>query len=391
MRFIAYFQKTFKENIREWKVLILALVFGPFFVYMMYAYFGNASIRYMLLTINRDQPVSSGSGRLSAGADLLAQWGEAKYPDGKPIFRVKKMLDPQAGKRELKNRDADLLLIIPEDFSLRLQRYLEKKDRGVPQLTSVGDPGYVRFTMAATLADYITYSFVSRAAKVQLPLQIDFQSVTQGRSLNEFDLYVPALLVLSIIMVLFTAAASLIKEVDKGTLTRLILSKLSTGEFLAAIAANQVWIGTVALGLTYLSALHVGYRSSGSILLFLLVGALSSLAVIAVSLLVAAFMRTIFELLTVGVFPFFVLMFFSECMFPLPRLTLFRLAGHPFYANDVLPTALTVKAFNKILNFQAGLGDVSFEIGGIVIMTTLYFTLGVWLFRRRHIRKNGGI
>jgi ABC-2 type transport system permease protein len=391
MRIIAFFRKTFKENIREWKISILALVFGPFFVYMMHAYFGNASISYTLLTINHDRAVSSASGRLSAGAGLLAQWEKAKYPDGKAIFKIKKILDPQAGKRELKNRDADLLLIIPADFSLRLQQYLGKKDAAVPQLTSVGDHGYARFTMAAAFADFITYSFVSKVAKIQLPLQVDFQSITQGRSLNEFDLYVPALLVLSIIMVLFTAAASLIKEVDKGTITRLVLSKLSTCEFLVAIAVNQVLIGTVALGLTYLSALHVGYRSSGSIPLFLLVGALSSLAVIAISLLVAAFIKTIFELLTVGVFPFFVLMFFSECMFPLPRLTLFRLAGHSFYANDVLPTALTVKAFNKILNFHAGLGDLSFEIGGIVIMSLLYFAVGLWLFRRRHIRRNGGI
>jgi ABC-2 type transport system permease protein len=391
MRSIAYFHKTFKENIREWKISILALVFGPFFVYMMHAYFGSTTISYTMLTINHDRAVSSAAGRLSAGADLLAEWEKAKYPDGKTIFKVKKILDPRTGKRELKNRDADLLLIIPADFSLRLQQYLGKKNTSVPRLTSVGDHGYARFSMAAAFADFITYSFVSKAAKVQLPLQIDFQSITQGRSLNEFDMYVPALLVLSILMVLFTAAASLIKEVDKGTMTRLILSKLSTCEFLAAIAANQVLIGTVALGLTFLSALHVGYRSSGSILLFLLVGALSSLAVVAISFLVAAFIRTIFELLTVGVFPFFVLMFFSECMFPLPRLTLFRLAGHSFYANDVLPTALTVKAFNKILNFQAGIGDLSFEIGGIVVMTMFYFTLGVWLFRRRHIRKNGGI
>jgi ABC-2 type transport system permease protein len=391
MRFSAYFQKTFKENIREWKISILALVFGPFFVYMMYAYFGNATIRYTLLAIDHDRAVSSAAGRLSAGADLLAQWEKAKYPDGKAIFKVKKILDPQAGKKELKNRDADLLLIIPADFSLRLRRYLEKKNAGVPRLTSIGDHGNARFTMAAAFVDFIAYSYVSEAAKVQMPLQIDFQSITQGRSLTEFDLYIPALLVLSIIMVLFTAAASLIKEVDKGTITRLLLSKLSMFEFLSAIAANQVLIGTMALGLTYLSALHVGYRSSGSILLFFLVGALSSLAIVAISFLVAAFIKTIFELLTVGVFPFFVLMFFSECMFPLPRLTVFRLAGHSFYANDVLPTALTVKAFNKILNFQAGLGDLSFEIGGIVIMTMFYFTLGAWLFRRRHIMKHGGM
>lgn len=241
--------------------------------------------------------------------------------------------------------------------------------------------------MASAFADYITYNHMAVAAKTPLPLQIDFQPIVRERSLSDFDLYVPALLVLAIIMVLFTAAASLIKEVDKGTISRLILSRLNIGEFLAAISVNQVLIGTAALALTYLAALHVGYRSSGSVPLFLLVGALSCLAVVAIGTLVAAFMRTIFELLTVGVFPFFVLMFFSECMFPLPRITLFCLAGHSFYANDILPTALTVKAFNKILNFQAGPGDLVFEIGGIAILTGLYFSLGIWLFQRRHVRR----
>lgn len=390
MRVSAYFQKTFKENIREWKISILVLVFGPFFVYMMNAYFGGAAIRYTLLAVNRDRAPAAADDRIHGGDDLVAEWQKACYPDGTPFFEVKVIADPEAGRKELKNRDADLMLVIPADFSRKLRHFLEAKDGDPPRLTSIGDHGHARFIMAAALADFITYTFISRTANLRLPLEIDFQPIAQGRGLNEFDLYVPALLVLSIIMILFTAAASLIKEVDKGTITRLILSKLKTWEWLAAVAVNQVVIGTLALGLTYLAALHVGYRSAGSIPLFLLLGALCSLAVIAISIVVAAFIRTIFELLTVGVFPFFVLMFFSECMFPLPRITLLRLAGHTFYANDVLPTALTAKAFNKILNFQAGLGDLVFEIGGIVIMTLLYFALGVWLFRRRHIVNNGG-
>lgn len=129
MRIMAYLKKTFKENIREWKISILALVFGPFFVYMMYAYFGNATINYTLLTINRDQAVSSSTGRLSAGAGLLAQWEKAKYPDGKAMFKVKKIMDPEAGKRELKNRDADLLLVIPVDFSCACGGTWKKRTR----------------------------------------------------------------------------------------------------------------------------------------------------------------------------------------------------------------------------------------------------------------------
>jgi hypothetical protein len=77
-------------------------------------------------------------------------------------------------------------------------------------------------------------------------------------------------------------------------------------------------------------------------------------------------------------------MFFSECMFPLPKITLGELAGHTLYANDVLPTSLTVRVLNRVLNYGAGLGDIGFELSGILLLTFAYFALGIWLFRRRH-------
>ncbi|RPI74574.1 MAG: ABC transporter permease [Desulfobacteraceae bacterium] len=386
MRFTAYLQKTFKENLREWKITILALLFGPFFVYMMYAYFGTTNPSYTLLVMNQDRAVTFSGSRLNAGDNLLAEWKKAAYPDGKRIFKVQEITDLETAKKELKSRDADLLLIVPSDFSDRLRSFMEKKAGAVPSLINYGDPGHTRYLAAASFADYISFSFISALTRVDLPLNVDFQPISRGHSLNEFDLYVPALLVLAIIMVLFTAAASLIKEVDKGTMARLMLSKLTTLEFIGAISVNQMLIGLAALGLTFLAALHVGYATSGSVFLFLCVGLLSSLSVIAISLLVAAIIKTIFELLTVGVFPFFILMFFSDCMFPLPRIALFSLAGHPFYANDILPTALTVKAFNKILNFNAGFNDLIFELSGILILTAIYFLLGIWFFRYRHMR-----
>ncbi len=387
MRIPAIFLKTFRENIREWKILVLALVFGPFFVYMMYAYFAASTPSYNLLVLDQDQPHVRADGTpFFSGQDLKRRWTEAKYPDGKPIFKTRAVHSLEEGQRLLESRDADLLVVIPPDFSRSIRDYRDKTGAALSSLKNIGDSSSVRFTVAAAFADYISYSAVAEAAELELPAVVEFQGIGSGRSPTDFDLYVPALLVLAVIMVLFTAAASIIKEVDKGTLTRLVMSPLRAFDFLAAVSLNQVLIGTLALALTYLSAVSVGYRSQGSIPLFLLVGALAILSVIAVSVIVAAWMRTIFELLTVGVFPFFILMFFSESMFALPRVTLFRLAGHTLYANDILPTALAVKAFNKILNFNAGPAEVGFEVAGIVVLTAVYFAVGLWLFYRRHLR-----
>ena len=389
-KMLAYLGKTFKENLREWKILILALVFGPFFVYLMYAYFGATSPSYSLLVLNQDRPALTADGReVRAGDELAAEWTKAKYPDGKPVFKVRAAESVEEGKRLLRNRDADLMVVIPKGFSAFIA---EPADQTAPAakrtapIKNVGDESSARFMMAAAFADFVTYSYAAAAKAIDLPAAVEFEGIGAGRSPSDFDLYVPALLVLAIIMVLFTAAASLIKEVDKGTITRLVMSKLNAWEFLGAVGLNQLLIGTAALALTYFSAWSVGYRSNGSILLFLLVGALSTVSVIAISLIVAGWMKTIYELLTVGVFPFFVLMFFSESMFPLPKISFLKLGAHTLYANDILPTALTVKAFNKILNFNAGIADISFELAGITILTALYFAVGLWYFRRRHLR-----
>jgi len=389
MRSLAYFLKTFRENLREWKILIMALVFGPFFIYIMNAYSSTSTPRYTILVINHDSEVQlSGGEKLAAGNLIVNSWQAEKYPDGKSVFSVLAVKDVEAGKKKLQNRDADLLAVIPADFSRRLSDTVSSGSKMLPEIQEYGDPSNVRFMVAASFADYLSISLISRFTKWQLPLNLSIQPISSGRGLSDFDLYVPALLVLALIMVLFTAAASIIKEVDKGTIIRLQLSRISTAEFLGAISVNQVLISTAALALTFLAALHVGYRTSGSIFLFLFVGSLGSLSVIAISLIVAAFLKTIFELLTVGIFPFFILMFFSESMIPLPRLTLFVVFGHTYYVNDLLPTSLAVRAFNKILNFQAGMGDIGFELAGILLLTCLYFAIGVWLFRRRHMRIN---
>jgi ABC-2 type transport system permease protein len=140
------------------------------------------------------------------------------------------------------------------------------------------------------------------------------------------------------------------------------------------------------MGLTYASVVVLGYRSSGSFAAMLVVGILSCVSIMALSLLVAALLRTIFDLMTVGCFPFFILMFFSGGMFPLPSITLFEIGGHPLLVTDVLPTSHSVKALQKILNYGSGLGDIAFEMAAILVLSFLYFAFGYWIFSKRHLR-----
>lgn len=387
MRTLAFLKKTFLENLREWKILVLALAFAPIFVYLMYAYFGATAPAYRVLLISLDGPSRTDAPPvIDAAAGLERAWRALRHPDGRPVFVVTRTDDAEAAMISLRNRDADLLVVIPRGFSQGLADFRAGRTRQAARLSNHADEGNARALMAMAVSDFVALSWVGWVTETASPLELDVERVGTGRTLTEFDLYVPALFVLALIMVMFTAAASLIKEVDRGTMSRLMLTRLSTFELLTAISVNQVLIGVVTLGLTFAAALSVGYRTDGSALAVLAVGVVTALGVVALGVVVAAFLNSIFELLTVGCFPFFVLMFFSESLFPLPKVAVTELLGRTLYANDVLPTSLAVRAFAKVLNHGAGLGEVWFELAVASLLTVVYFVVGAALFVRRHYR-----
>lgn len=390
MRAVAYLKKTFLENLREWKVLVLALAFAPAFVYIMYGYFAAAAPSYSLLVVNHDRTGGGTNGATGEAAGLIAAWTDARHPDGKPVFTLTATEDLEGARARVRDRQADLLVEIPDGFGRALADFRDGKSRAPARIVNHADERNLRGGMAMALSDYLAFSYAASLTSAALPLDMSVKPVGTGKPLNDFDLYVPALLVLAIIMILFTTATSLVKEVDKGTMTRLLLSKLRGWEMLAAVSVNQALLGLAALALAYLAAWTCGYRSEGSVALLLLVGLAGTISVVALAVLTAAFLKSMFELLTVGTFPFFILMFFSECMFPLPKIPVLNLGAKTLYANDILPTTLCVRAFNQVLNFNAGIGDIWFELVSILVLTAGYFALGGWLFFRRHGRSGTG-
>jgi ABC-2 type transport system permease protein len=378
MRAFHFFYKTFLENIREWKILIMVLVFAPFFVFLMWGYFSAAEPVYNVIVVNQDRGAKDG-----VSDELIATWQKAENPDGKPQLRLEIATDIAASIAKIESRAADLLVEIPKGFGAALINVSPVASSPVPKIINRSDPSNIRGSTAMAFSDYIAFSFAFEKTKMKPPLDVAAVSVGQQESLSEFDMFVPALLVLGLIMVLFTTGATLIREVEKGTMTRLVMSRLTSVEMMAAVSVNQVLIGLAALVLSLIAAWSTGYRPCGSVLALIPVAALCTLGVIGIGVLSAAFLKTIFELLTVGVFPFFILMFFSECMFPLPKIQVADVFGHALYANDILPTAPAVRAFNQILNHNASIGDVSFELAVMAILTVFYFGLGLFFFHKR--------
>jgi ABC-2 type transport system permease protein len=390
MKILSVFNKSMKENLRDWKILILTLTFAPAFVFLMYSFYGNAPTTYKVLVYNQDQPVKIENGAiLSAGNDLIDAMMRFSSPDDAKLLSVAAANDIADAKKMVRNKEADMLLVIPGDFSQVIAQYRQGEMSKRADIQLFGTTTNPKYIMAATFTYGAASEYAAAAAGTPIPINLVEEFLEKTQVLSDFDYMVPGLIVLSIIMILFTAAASIIKEIDRGTIIRLRLSRLTSFEFLCGISLVQVIITVIAMALTLLAALALGYKPAGSMIDVLFIGVLASLSIVAISLIVSSFLTTIFDLMTIGCFPFFILMFFSGGMFPLPQINLFTMGGHVFNITDILPTSHVVSAFNKIMNFGLGLTDVSFEILAILVLTGIYFAVGVWLFQRRHMNAAG--
>lgn len=387
MRLSPLFKKAVIENFRDWKILIMGITFAPFFVVLMYFYFGEATETYRVVFINHDSGLKTEDGTdLNAGKALISEIETITGQDGVVVLKVSRAGDMNEAKQLLENKSVDLVVEIPENFSRSLTEYKNGQGTMPTVVKTYGDPTNPKYIMAAAWSDSLAYQFTAEWAGLEAPLKLETEEWTQMETLSDFDMYMPGLLGLSLMMIMFTAAATLIKEKDKGTIVRLRLSNMKAAEWLVAISLSQIIVGLMALGLTYLTAVGLGYQPAGSLPVLTAVGILSCLAVVAIGVVVSALLRTIFDLMTIGCFPFFILMFFSGGMFPIPTLPLFSLGDRSINVNDILPTTHSITAFGKILNQEAGLGDIVFEIGAVIVLTVVFFGVGVWMFTRRHMR-----
>jgi len=130
----------------------------------------------------------------------------------------------------------------------------------------------------------------------------------------------------------------------------------------------------------------LGFESQGSIWVAILVGAITAIAIVGVGLIVAAFSKSVSQAFIIANFPLLFFMFFSGAIYPLPRVRLFEIGGQIIGLYDVIPATHSVVALNKILTLGVGLDGVLYELTSLVVLSILYFAIGIWFFHRRQMR-----
>jgi ABC-2 type transport system permease protein len=388
MRLWNVFIKSVREQKRDLWVVGLSLAFAPLFVFIYYLMTGGTgTTSYGVLVINQDTPVTMSDGAtFSAGDDVVESLRGITYQNGSPLLRVTLVENRADAEQKLRDRAAAALVIIPTDFSAQLSAFRSGDSSASTDLTFIGDLTNPYYTVAAVMAMTAADSYTQGFTDAPRPVELVEIPLGASAARSEFENYVPGLLVLAVVLMVFQAAMTPARDIESGAMRRLRLTPLTAFDYLGG---TSLWLGLVSIGgvfLTFATAVAFGFRSQGPLWLAVLVTAITSLSIIGIGLIVACFSKTVSQAFVIANFPLGFLMFLTGAAFPLPRFTLFTIAGRGFALPDLLPPTHAVVALNKIFTLGAGFKDVTFELAALTLLSVLYFGIGVWLFQRTQMR-----
>ncbi|MCD4736092.1 MAG: ABC transporter permease, partial [Bacteroidales bacterium] len=329
MKLISVIRKSVKEQLRNFWLLVLTLSMAPFFVMIYYLINESSEKQYNIIVLNQDTGVEYKNSIVNHG-DILIKSFQFFIPDTLILpISLTETDNRESAEKKLKDKKGDILVIIPKDFSKSLLNLQKDPVSKAPAVEFVGDLTNFNYMLSAVWAFEFISQYVLGITGTQLPLTMKETSLGLSGEIDQFDLYVQGLLIIALMRLMFTASIAIVTEVENKTMIRLKLSRLKTLEFLVGVSFVQLLIGILALFLTLGVAIGMGFNYTGSFAGLIVVGILTSLSIIAFSLIIAAFTKTVNEILVIGNFPLFLFMFFTGAAFPLEGNPLFSVAGYP--------------------------------------------------------------
>lgn len=410
MKLIAVFKKSMIEQFRDYKALILTILSPIAFIVIFGLAFGQGFYTYTLGITNKDQG--------TLGNVLIQNIQTSQYPNGNKIFETV-IVDNQLETfdKAIKQQKYDAHLLIPANFSESFKNSMgtfssfnNSNDPNDPNDSSdsnnshsssrapqddhaaiviSGNPSNLTYNLISSFVENQIHSFVWENVKIKNPTKIvyDHTGFQQIQVKSEFDNMAPGLIVFSVFFLMILSAMMITKEIENGTIERIILAKTKPIEFCGGISLAQMGLAVIMLPLVFAASRLVGFHTSGSFLLAYVVSLIATFSAIGIGLIIAAFCKTSLEAFIIGNVVLTPMMFLAGIFFKVPPIKLFTIMDKEIELLSLMPTLDAVNAMNKILLQNADFYSVVPELIVLIILSAFYFLMGVVLFKRRYMAR----
>ncbi|MGB9370816.1 MAG: ABC transporter permease [Halobacteriota archaeon] len=279
------------------------------------------------------------------------------------------------------------------------------KASNVTSLLSVqGDASYINFDtglrLITTIFDQykndVTAKAVANAASggdyrpLADYIPIEMQPIAGTQSFSPFDYMVPGLIILAILLQVSLVSASLVRDIERGTLDRLKLSVVRAFDLLFGTLLAWTLVTLAQVPLLIAVATGLGYNYSGgslsSLELAIVIGVIAGMASIALALLIASFAKNEMQALELGAMITLPLAFLGGAFFPLPPQVI-EFRGMTFSVYDALPWTHAISALRSVLTYGTGLSaDIVVQIVWLIVLTAILFVVAVACYSRVRLR-----
>ncbi|MGZ4904676.1 MAG: ABC transporter permease, partial [Halobacteriota archaeon] len=268
---------------------------------------------------------------------------------------------------------------------------LPKEGNVTSSLIIQGDAGYMNYASTQALIielfDRYANGVQTNATRTAVPgtstnlfanyVPVERLVITGTQSFSLYDYMVPGLIVFILLLQVTAIASSLVRDVEKGTLDRLKLSRVRSFDLLFGtfITWTLITVGQIILSIAVATALGYNYQGGFSSLgLALLIGVIAGMASIALALLIVSFVKTDMQSIFISAMIAAPLAFLAGAFLPLPRQMLGEFGGRTYQIYDILPWTHAVSALRSVLTYGSGLSaDVVVELSWLIVLTAILF------------------
>ncbi len=366
MRALLVARKSLLEMAREVQLLGLVVLLPLIFLGLTLVTYGDSLLAtYPVWVIHSDLDTS-----------LVTTLKAQHYVTGQPIFDITLTDDRDAAEEALKDQTVIALVSIVSD------------DSGAPSVTLRGDALNMDFYRASTILNNVIIEYGDRITGRPPVVQVIEEALGDAAPETYFDVYAPGIIIFALLMIVPQTAMLVAREVRWRTLRRLRITRLNVWELLGGVSLAQMAVAVAQVVVVFVGALALGFHNQGSLLLAIVVGLAVSSSAIGLGLIVACFSENDSQAANLGGTVAMLQVFLSGAFYQLPPMTVFTLAGHQIDLFDVFPATHGFSALQQVLTYGASLKEIGFRLGATLILSIVYFAVGVLIFQRRQMQSN---
>jgi ABC-2 type transport system permease protein len=196
-----------------------------------------------------------------------------------------------------------------------------------------------------------------------------------------FAFLFPAFAVMFIFFIIGISARSLLIERETGTMRRMLAAPIPRGTVIAGKMLAFILLACLQIVILFaVGNLLFGMPLGESPLALVLLTLVTALVATAMGMLVAALSKSSKQADNIGIILAFVLAAIGGAM-PISRIPFGRVEGFIGSLSQITPHAHAIEGYYRVMTENAGLGQVWFQIGILLVMGIVIFLVATWRFR----------